>query len=252
MSEEMDRLLLLAVTRLTKHFSSALNNRRPSLTAFHDLSFELDGGQMLGLIGSSGAGKSSILKCINRTYIPSSGDVWFVSVAEGRINLTTAGDQQVLRMRRREIGYASQFLHVIPRISALDVVADPLIHRGVSHADAHKAAAEWLTRLHIPERLWSAYPSTFSGGEQQRVNLARTFIGSPRLLLLDEPTASLDAATASLVVAVLRELKDQGVGIIGVFHDQTLLRRVADEVLEIAQFDLPIREEEGVWTSVSP
>ena len=243
---------LLAVTRLTKHFSSALHNTRPSLTAFRDLSFELDAGRMLGLAGSSGAGKSSILKCIHRTYIPSSGDVWFLSAEEGRINLATAGDQQVLRMRRREIGYVSQFLHVIPRVAAVDVVADPLIQRGVARARAHRAAAEWLERLHIPERLWNAYPSTFSGGEQQRVNLARTFIANPRLLLLDEPTASLDAATASLVVAVLRELKDQGAGIIGVFHDRPLLRSIADEVLEIAQCDAPKGEEEGAWTSVSP
>ncbi len=243
---------MLSIRRLAKHFSIVRNARRSPFTGFEDVSFELNRGQMLGIAGSSGAGKSSILKCINRTYIPSSGDVWFVSVEEGRINLATAGDQQVLRMRRREIGYVSQFLHVIPRVAAVDVVADPLIHRGVSRASAHEAAAEWLERLHIPERLWNAYPSTFSGGEQQRVNLARTFIANPRLLLLDEPTASLDAATASLVVALLRELKDQGAGIIGVFHDRALLRGIADDVLEIAQCDVPKGEGEGAWTSVSP
>ncbi|OQW99918.1 MAG: phosphonate C-P lyase system protein PhnL [Desulfobacteraceae bacterium A6] len=196
--------------------------------------FNVDKGEFLGLAGPSGAGKSTILKCIYRTYLATSGDIRYDSILYGQVNLATIADHMVIDIRHKEIGYVSQFLKVIPRVSAIDVVAEPLLTRnGASAKEARKKAGELLERLNIPARLLDAYPATFSGGEQQRVNIARAVIWKPRLLLLDEPTASLDRDSVSIVVQLLREMREQGTSMIGIFHDNELMESITDRVYRV-------------------
>jgi alpha-D-ribose 1-methylphosphonate 5-triphosphate synthase subunit PhnL len=198
------------------------------------VSFSVPKGCFLGLSGPSGVGKSSILKCIYRTYLPTSGEVWYDSLLFGRVNLAEIKDNMIIDIRHKEIGYVSQFLKVIPRVSAVDIVADPLLKKnGISVMEAKKKAQELLERLEIPAHLFDAYPATFSGGEQQRINIARAIIWKPRLLLLDEPTASLDSHSVSIVVALLKELRAQGTSMIGIFHDQELMTAITDSVYRL-------------------
>src|SRR5271169_4918308 len=198
------------------------------------VSFDVGPGEMLGLAGSSGSGKSSILKCIYRTYIPTSGTVSYLSKEFGPVDLAQASEHTIVRLRSREIGYVTQFLKVLPRVPAVDVVAEPLLWRGVPLDEARKSAVDMLGRLRIPSALFDACPGTFSGGEQQRVNVARAVIARPRLLLLDEPTASLDQHSVSIIVDILRDLKREGCTMIGIFHDRNLMESVADRIYEMS------------------
>lgn len=199
-----------------------------------NISFHVDKGEFLGLSGSSGAGKSTILKCLYRTYLPTSGDIWYDSIQFGRVNLSSIADHMVIDIRYKEIGYVSQFLKVIPRVSAIDVVAESLLTRnGASAKEARKKAGELLERFNISPRLLDAYPANFSGGEQQRINIARTTIWKPRLLLLDEPTASLDRNSVAIVVQLLRELREQGTSMVGILHDEKLMKLIADRVYRV-------------------
>ena len=191
-------------------------------------------GKLTALIGPTGAGKSSVLKGIYRTYLPSSGRLLYRD-AQGHItDLALASEHQVLALRRREIGFVTQFLHCLPRKSALDVVAEPLFARGVVAEEARGRAADLLAQLAVPSHLWNVPPATFSGGEKQRVNLARGLIAQPRLLLLDEPTASLDPATTERVVAHIESLKDTGIAMLAIFHHPDLVKRLADDVIELS------------------
>ncbi len=142
----------------------------------------------------------------------------------------------MLTLRRYSIGYVSQFLRTVPRVSALDVVAEPLVIRGVDKGEAQGHARELLARLNLPERLWSLPPATFSGGEQQRVNIARGFITDHPVLLLDEPTASLDATNRAVVVAMIAEKKAAGVALLGIFHDEDVRQQVADRIVDVTAF----------------
>ncbi len=204
-----------------------------SVTPFHDITFHVPEGTFMGIAGPSGIGKSSILKCIYRTYITTSGNIWYKSLRYGEIDLSTATERQMIHLRKNEIGYVTQFLKVIPRVSALDVVAEPLLPFGYSLEDARSAARKLLERLLIPEELWNGFPATFSGGERQRINLAKAFIVRPRLLILDEPTASLDNDTKQSVLAILKEMKEQGTTMIGVFHDWDMMEQVADNIYDL-------------------
>ncbi len=200
------------------------------------VSFSVAEGGVLGLSGPSGTGKSTVLKCIYRTYLPTGGDIWYDSIAYGRINLARTADPVVLEIRNKEVGYVSQFFRVIPRVSAIEIVAEPLLTRkGLSEGEAKKSAADILERLNIPANLFDAYPSTFSGGEQQRLNIARAVIWKPRLLLLDEPTASLDKDSIAVVIGLLRELRDQGTSVIGIFHDNGLMTSITDRTYRVKQ-----------------
>lgn len=198
----------------------------------------------MGIAGPSGIGKSSILKCLYRTYLPSSGEIWFDSSLYGTIDLAKATERQITHLRIREIGYVSQFFKAIPRISALDVVADRLLPLGYSLNQARDRAMQLLERLNIPEQLWQAYPATFSGGEQQRVNLARAFAVRPRLLILDEPTASLDNDTKLNVLALMKEMKQDGTTMIGVFHDWDVMGKVADQILDLRKLQASKEQEQ--------
>lgn len=202
-----------------------------SVTPFQGLSFSVETGEMLSLSGPSGIGKSSVLKCVYRTYLPTSGAVWFQTGGSGTVNLAEAPERQIAGLRKREIGYVSQFLKVIPRVPALDIVADRLLALDCPKEEAFERAGETLERLRIPKPLWTAYPATFSGGEQQRINLARALVAPPRLLILDEPTASLDRESKRRVLGMLRELKSKGTSMLGVFHDTETMEEIADRVL---------------------
>lgn len=224
---------MLRVNDLTKIFNVHILGDKV-IKGCSAVSFTVSEGGFLGLSGPSGAGKSSILKCIYRTYLPTSGEVWYDSLLFGTVNLAEITDNMIIGIRHKEIGYVSQFLKVIPRVSAVDIVAEPLLMKnGMPVMEAKKSARELLERLEIPTHLFDAYPATFSGGEQQRINIARAIIWKPRLLLLDEPTASLDRHSVSIVVALLKELRAQGTSMVGIFHDHELMETITDSVHRI-------------------
>lgn len=224
---------MIAVENLSKTFTlHILDDKR--IEACRDISFRVPPGGFLGLSGPSGAGKSTVLKCLYRTYIPSGGAIRYDSAFHGPVDLARLPDRTVIDIRDREMGYVSQFLKVIPRISTLDVVMEPILSRnGVSREAARKRSISLLERLRIPPHLYDAYPATFSGGEQQRVNIARAVGWKPRLLLLDEPTASLDNDSVGVVLEILKELREEGTTMIGIFHDAVLLESVTDSVCRI-------------------
>jgi len=224
---------MISVENLSKQFTLHILNEK-NIEACRDVSFSVPAGQFLGLAGPSGAGKSTVLKCIYRTYLPSSGAVHYHSAGYGTVDLTTISDREMIDIRTGEIGYVSQFLKVVPRVSALDVVMEPIIARnGVTREEARERAVTLLERLRIPRTLFDAYPATFSGGEQQRINIAHGVSWKPRLLLLDEPTASLDKESVGIVVEILKELRAEGTTMIGIFHDHELMAAVTDAIYHI-------------------
>jgi alpha-D-ribose 1-methylphosphonate 5-triphosphate synthase subunit PhnL len=205
------------------------------LPVVRGVSFHVRAGECVVLSGPSGVGKSSILKMIFGNYRCDGGRIGIRH--EGRvIDLATAEPRQVLSVRRETIGYVSQFLRAVPRVATIDVVAEPLIASGVARAEARERAGALLRRLNIPERLWALPPSTFSGGEQQRVNIARGFISDLPILLLDEPTASLDAANRAVVVALIAEKKRAGVAMVAIVHDDEIRHLIADRVVDVTSF----------------
>lgn len=219
---------MLKVRNLSKEFLIYIRGNK-KIISLENISFALKKGEFLGLSGPSGIGKSTLLKCIYRTYIPTNGEVIYRTVDGDVINLATADEHTILDLREREIGYISQFLHVIPRVSALGVVASTLVLKGLSRTTSEERAGEYLRRVGIPQALWEMYPSTFSGGEKQRLNIVHAIITRPRLLLLDEPTASLDAKTKREVISLIKELKSDGTSMIGVFHDQDTMKILSDK-----------------------
>jgi alpha-D-ribose 1-methylphosphonate 5-triphosphate synthase subunit PhnL len=189
-------------------------------------------GECVALWGPSGAGKSTLMRCLYGNYGAGAGRI-LLRHGGAEIDLATATARQVIAARRATIGYVSQFLRVIPRVATRDIVAEPLLARGVSPADAAAQATALLHRLNLPERLHALPPATFSGGEQQRVNLARGFAPFYPVLLLDEPTASLDAANRAVVIGLIRQAKAQGSAIIGIFHDAEVRAAVADRLYDV-------------------
>ena len=205
------------------------------LPVVRGVSFQVARGECVVLSGPSGAGKSSILKMIFGNYRCDGGRIGIRHQGHV-IDLATAEPRQVLSVRRATIGYVSQFLRAVPRVATIDVVAEPLIAAGVARAEARERAGALLRRLNIPERLWALPPSTFSGGEQQRVNIARGFISDLPILLLDEPTASLDAANRAVVVALIGEKKRAGVAMVAIVHDDEIRHLIADRVVDVTSF----------------
>jgi alpha-D-ribose 1-methylphosphonate 5-triphosphate synthase subunit PhnL len=205
------------------------------LAVVSDVSFALESGKCTVLGGPSGVGKSSILKMLYGNYSVDSGQI-LIAHRGSTDDLAAADPRTVLEVRRETLGYVSQFLRTVPRVPALDVVAEPLVTRGVSTEDARGRAAELLSKLNMPEALWQLPPATFSGGEQQRVNIARSFITDHAVLLLDEPTASLDAANRAVVIEMIAQKKSQGVALLGIFHDLEVREAVADSLIDVSQF----------------
>jgi alpha-D-ribose 1-methylphosphonate 5-triphosphate synthase subunit PhnL len=223
---------LLEIAKLRKQFRLHILNEK-TIAALDDVSFDVDEGEILALTGKSGSGKSTLMKCIYRTYLSDSGQIVYHSANRRSIDLATATEHEVLQIRKTEMTYCSQFLQVIPRVPALDVVASGLITRGYTGSDARQITSECFERLSLPSELWDAYPSTFSGGEQQRVNIARAIISRPRILLVDEPTASLDVKTKDAVIEMILELKSSGTSIILITHDEYSLRQMAGRSLSL-------------------
>lgn len=217
----------LKVIDLTKTFSLHILNGK-QITGFEHVSFEVPDGAFVGVAGQSGSGKSSLLKCLYRTYMASSGQILYGATDGTTVDLVTADDDTVLDLRVEEIGYVSQFLRPTPRVPALDLAARPLLRHGMPKAEARERVASYFQRLSLPEDLWDGYPILFSGGEQQRVNLARALASNARLLLLDEPTSALDASLQDDVAQLLAERRDRGTTMIGIMHDATLLARLSD------------------------
>ena len=203
-----------------------------AIRAFDNMTFSVAPGECVALHGPSGAGKSSLLRSIYANYRPTEGSVR-VRHQDREVDMTTAEPREILDVRRHTMGYVSQFLRVIPRISSRDLVAERLTTLGVDPEEARSRAESMLLRLRIPERLWHLAAATLSGGEQQRVNIARGFIREYPILLLDEPTASLDAANRQTVVAMIHEAKRRGAAIVGIFHDDEVREQVADRLLEM-------------------
>ncbi|PKH22689.1 phosphonate C-P lyase system protein PhnL [Enterobacterales bacterium CwR94] len=219
---------LLRVENLSKTF--VLHNQRDAvLPVLSHASLEVKAGECVVLHGHSGSGKSTLLRSLYANYQPDSGHIWINENGQW-IDLVSAPARHILRLRRDTIGWVSQFLRVIPRISTLDVVMQPLLERGESREASAERARALLTRLNVPERLWSLAPSTFSGGEQQRVNIARGFIADYPILLLDEPTASLDSTNSAAVVGLIEEARARGAAIVGIFHDEAVRDRIADRL----------------------
>jgi alpha-D-ribose 1-methylphosphonate 5-triphosphate synthase subunit PhnL len=205
------------------------------LPVVRGVSFHVEPGECVVLSGPSGAGKSSILKMIFGNYRCDAGRIG-IRHQGAVIDLATAEPRQVLSVRRSTIGYVSQFLRAVPRVATIDVVAEPLIANGIERAEARERAGALLRRLNIPERLWALPPSTFSGGEQQRVNIAHGFISSLPILLLDEPTASLDTANRAIVVELIGEKKRQGVAMVAIVHDDEIRHLIADRIIDVTSF----------------
>jgi alpha-D-ribose 1-methylphosphonate 5-triphosphate synthase subunit PhnL len=205
------------------------------LPVVRGVSFHVDAGECVVLAGPSGAGKSSILKMIYGNYRCDAGRIG-IRHEDAVIDLAKAEPRQVLGIRRSTIGYVSQFLRAVPRVAALDVVAEPLIAKGVAREEARERAGCLLRRLNIPERLWRLPPSTFSGGEQQRVNIAHGFVSEYPILLLDEPTASLDAANRAVVVELIAEKKRKGVAMVAIVHDDEIRETIADRIVDVMAF----------------
>lgn len=188
-------------------------------------------GECVGLVGASGSGKSTLMRMIWGNYLAQSG-----SILVGDLDVAQAEPRQIIALRRRTLGYVSQFLRVVPRVPTREVVAEPLLVLGQPRDLALARAESLLSRLNIPERLWALSPTTFSGGEQQRVNIARGFAHPYPALLLDEPTASLDAANREVVLALIDEAKARGAAILGIFHDEAARDRVCDRVVNVTAF----------------
>ncbi len=224
----------LVVSEVSKSFTMHLRGGL-KLPVVANVSFSVATGECVVLGGPSGIGKSSILKMLYGNYAVDAGQI-LINHQDKMIDIASADPRLVLEVRRGTLGYVSQFLRTVPRVSTLDVVAEPLVARGVSTEEARARASELLAKLNLPHDLWQLPPSTFSGGEQQRVNIARGFITDHTILLLDEPTASLDAANRAVVVEMIRAKKAQGVALLGIFHDEEVRELVADRILDVSQF----------------
>ncbi len=231
---------LIEVRDLSKTFTLHQQNG-VVLNVLRGLNFKVRGGECLVLHGDSGAGKSTLLRTLYGNYLPAGGSIRVLHASHW-LELVDAEPRQVLEVRRQTLGYVSQFLRVIPRVCSLDVVMEPALARGWSRADAQDRAELLLTRLNIPQRLWQLAPGTFSGGEQQRINIARGFMVPWPVLLLDEPTASLDERNRQVVLELMNEAKNAGAALIGIFHDRAAREAVADRFLDMTPLDLTAKE----------
>ncbi|WP_430513608.1 phosphonate C-P lyase system protein PhnL [Pannonibacter phragmitetus] len=221
---------MIRIENLSKSFT--LHNQGSAvIPVMEGASLTVKSGECIGLTGQSGAGKSTLMRMIYGNYLAAGGQILV-----GGIDVTKAEPRQIIRLRRETLGYVSQFLRVVPRVPALDVVAEPLLQLGTPIEEARARAADLLRRLNIPERLWQLSPTTFSGGEQQRVNIARGFAHAYPALLLDEPTASLDAANREVVLSLIAEAKGRGAAIVGIFHDEEARARICTRLVDVTGF----------------
>ena len=212
---------MIQIKNLNKSFQ-LYNQNDTNINVFKNINFRVNKGEVVALTGNSGTGKSTLLKLIYGSYVISKGDVLISD-----INIKKSSPRDILKLRKNKLGYVSQFLRVVPRVPTIDVVIEPLLEIGCEKKIALKKVQEILERLNIPKNLWNLSPLTFSGGEQQRVNIARGFIHNYPYLLLDEPTASLDQNNKNVVLDLIEKAKLNGSAIIGIFHDETARNKVA-------------------------
>ncbi|WP_045392463.1 phosphonate C-P lyase system protein PhnL [Falsirhodobacter sp. alg1] len=207
------------------------NHGAAVIPVMSNVSLSVRPGECVGLLGASGAGKSTLMRMLWGNYLAATGSIIIAGT-----DVTRADPREILALRRERMAYVSQFLRVVPRVPTVEVVAEPLFATGADENAALDMARSLLDRLRIPERLWALSPTTFSGGEQQRVNIARGFIRQVPVMLLDEPTASLDAANRETVLTLIEEAKSRGTAIVGIFHDEGARERVCDRMIDMAEF----------------
>lgn len=221
---------MIELTNVSKTFT--LHNQGGAvLEVMRGANLTVPAGECVALTGASGAGKSTLMRIIYGNYLAAGG-----SVVVGGVDVTQSEPRDILKLRREVLGYVSQFLCVVPRVPTIEVVAEPLLSLGTPMDEAKERAASLLQKLNIPEPLWSLSPTTFSGGEQQRVNIARGFAHSYPALLLDEPTASLDATNREIVLGLIEEAKANGTAIVGIFHDEAARERLCDREVDVTAF----------------
>jgi alpha-D-ribose 1-methylphosphonate 5-triphosphate synthase subunit PhnL len=225
---------MIDISSAAKTFTMHLQNG-VRLPVVSDVTMQVHAGECVVLSGPSGAGKSSILKMLFGNYRCDHGRI-AVRHNDGVVDIASAAPRDILRVRRQTIGYVSQFLRAVPRVATIDVVAEPLIANGIAKDEARVRAGTLLRRLNIAERLWTLPPSTFSGGEQQRVNIARGFISDMPILLLDEPTASLDGINRKIVVDLIAEKKRRNVAMVAIVHDDDVRQLIADRTIDVTSF----------------
>lgn len=222
--------MMIRIENVSKSFT--LHNQGGAvIPVMANASFVVEPGECVALTGNSGSGKSTLMRMIYGNYLAASG-----SIIVGETDVATAAPREIIALRRHTLGYVSQFLRVVPRVATVDVVAEPMLAVGVARDAARARAEELLARLNIPETLWGLSPTTFSGGEQQRVNIARGFAHRYPAMLLDEPTASLDATNRETVLSLIEEAKARGAAIVGIFHDAPARDRVADREVDVSAF----------------
>ncbi|MEZ9231317.1 phosphonate C-P lyase system protein PhnL [Vibrio amylolyticus] len=227
----MNQPTKLKVSNVSKTF--VLHNQNSvELSVLKDASLSVNSGECVVLHGHSGSGKSTLLRALYANYLVDAGTIDVYHQGHW-VDLATAKPREIINVRKHTVGWVSQFLRVIPRISALEVVMQPMIEMGGNHQEAELKAKQLLTRLNVPEHLWHLAPATFSGGEQQRVNIARGFIVDYPILLLDEPTASLDSVNSAVVVSLIEEAKARGAAVVGIFHDEETRDLVADRLYDV-------------------
>jgi len=232
---------LIEVQDLSKTFTLHQQNG-VVLNVLRGLNFSVRGGECLVLHGHSGAGKSTLLRTLYGNYLPAGGSIRLQHQGQW-LEMVGAVPRDVLAVRQQTLGYVSQFLRVIPRVATLDVVMEPALARGWSRDEAKARAEDLLSRLNIPKRLWQLAPGTFSGGEQQRVNIARGFMVPWPVMLLDEPTASLDDVNRQVVLELINEAKAGGAALIGIFHDRLAREAVSDRLLDMTPLELTAKEQ---------
>lgn len=226
---------MITIENINKSFT--IHHLQKTFQALHHINLHVDEGEFLGIVGKSGSGKSTILKSIYRTYQPQTGRILFQSEAFGEIDLLQATPRQIVYLRKHEIGYVSQFLNVMPRTTALELVTQSLLDIHVPQHEAVERAEAALTHFDLDKKLWNNYPNNFSGGEKLRLNIACAIVKEPRLLLLDEPTASLDQASKLKVREAIEKLKQQGTTLIGIFHDLEFMDGLCDDVFTMTTCD---------------
>lgn len=231
---------ILSINGLSKSFT--LHNLDKHINAIEDINLYLKEGEFVGITGKSGSGKSTVLKCIYRTYCSQEGSICYSSKRFGEVNLAEVSERAMISLRKHEIGYVSQFLEVMPRTTARELVTQSIVEMGI---DAHTADEETeiiLEHFELDQELWDSYPTTFSGGEKLRLNIAIAMVKRPRLLLLDEPTASLDHASKLKVKELLEQLIREGTTMLGIFHDLEFMQDLCDREYSIqnGNFSIPL------------
>lgn len=223
----------LEVKNVSKSFT--IHHLGKTMQAVENINFVVEEGSFLGIVGKSGSGKSTVLKKIYRTYKPEQGQILYDSERYGFVDLMQISERQMLYLRKKEIGYVSQFLNVMPRTTARELVEEAAMETGQTADEAKRVAEEALLYFELDPALWDSYPNTFSGGQKLRLNIARAIVKKPRLLLLDEPTASLDQASKKKVRDLLARLKSDGTTMIGIFHDLEFMEGLCDQVYDLHQ-----------------